>query len=62
MWSKIFTFLFGLKICTNVKIKYKKGVFAQFLKRKKSLNLQKIENDVATFPYWLWFGNNVLSV
>jgi hypothetical protein len=36
-----------------VKIKYKKGVFAQFLKRKKSLNLQKIENDVATFPYWL---------
>jgi hypothetical protein len=26
--------------------------------RKKSLYLQKIENHVATFPYWFWFGNN----
>jgi hypothetical protein len=33
-----------------------------FSKEKKSLNLQKIENDVATFPCWFWFGNNVLSV
>jgi hypothetical protein len=28
-----------------------------FLGRKKSLDLQKIENHVGTFPYWFWFGN-----
>jgi hypothetical protein len=29
---------------------------------KISLSLHKIENHVSTFPYWFWFGNNVLNV
>ncbi len=32
-----------------------------FFLRKKSLDLQKIENHVGTFPYWFWFGNNFLK-
>jgi hypothetical protein len=28
-----------------------------FFEKKKSIDLQKIENHVATFPYWFWFGN-----
>jgi hypothetical protein len=43
---------FGLKLCTNVKNKYQKGIFDHFFFFKKSLNLQKIENHVATFPFW----------
>ncbi len=27
-----------------------------------SLDLQKIKNHVATFPYWFWFGKNNLNV
>jgi hypothetical protein len=46
-----------------VKKKYEKGnFFIVFFWRKKSLNLQKVENHVATFPYWLWFGNNLKNV
>jgi len=52
---------FGLKICTNVKNKYEKGMFDFFL-RKKSLDLKIIKNHVPTFPYWFWFGNNFLNV
>ncbi len=44
------------------KINMKREYLISFSKEKKSLNLQKIENDVATFPCWFWFGNNVLSV
>jgi hypothetical protein len=33
-----------------------------FSEEKKSLYLLKIENHVATFPYWFWFGNNFLNV
>jgi hypothetical protein len=62
MWLKTFTFFFGLKIWTNVKNKMKRECLITFKKRKNSLNLQKIENHVATFPYWFWFGNNILSV
>jgi hypothetical protein len=42
---------FGLKFFTNVKNKYEKGIFDHFFFLKKSLNLQKIENHVATFPF-----------
>jgi hypothetical protein len=57
MWLKtfkytFFLFLFGLKFCTNVKNKYKKNIFDHFLflkiLRKKSLDFQKIENNVVT--------------
>jgi hypothetical protein len=53
-------FLFGLKFCTNVKNKYEKKKFNHFLfiEKKKSLDFQKIENLVGTFPYWFWFDNN----
>jgi len=30
--------------------------------RKKSLDFQKFENHVATFPYWFWFGSKFLNV
>jgi hypothetical protein len=36
--------------------------FIIFWGEKKSLDLQKIENHVATFPYWFWFGNNLKNV
>jgi len=49
---------FGLKIFTNVKNKYEKGIIDHFLIFENSLNFQKNENHVATFPYWFWFGNN----
>jgi hypothetical protein len=62
MWLKTVIYVFGLKIFTNVKNKYEKGIFDYFFEKKKSLNLQKNENHVAIFPYWFWFGNNVLGV
>jgi hypothetical protein len=34
-----------------MKNKYEKGIFDLFVLRKKSLDLQKIENHVGTFPY-----------
>jgi len=41
---------FGLKFCTNMKNKYKKGICDHFcFLRKKSLDFQKIENHVVTF-------------
>jgi hypothetical protein len=40
---------FGLNFCTNVKNKYAKEIFDHFLKKKKSLDFQKIENQFATF-------------
>ncbi len=56
-------FFFGFKFCTNVKNKYKNGIFYCFFffffEKKKSLELQKIENHVPTFPYWFTFGNNL---
>jgi hypothetical protein len=54
------SFFLGLKFCTNVKNKYENGIFYCFffLRKKKSLDLQKIDNHVATFPYWFRFGNN----
>jgi hypothetical protein len=56
-------FFFNLKIFTNAKKKYEKGIFDHFFfLRKKSLDLQKNENRVGTFPYWFWFGNNFLNV
>jgi hypothetical protein len=54
-------FFFGWKICTNVKNKYEKGIF-DFFFEKKSLDLKIIKNDVTTFPYWFWFGNNFSNV
>jgi hypothetical protein len=33
-----------------------------FFGEKKSLNLQKIQNHVGTFPYRFWFGNNFSNV
>jgi hypothetical protein len=45
-----------------VKNKYEKGIFNIKNLRKKSLDLQKFENHVGTFPYWFWFGNNFLNV
>jgi hypothetical protein len=30
--------------------------------KKKTLDFQKIENHVSTFPYWFWSGNNLLNV
>jgi hypothetical protein len=40
-------FYFGLKLCTNVKFKYEKGIFDHFFSfDKKSLDLEKIENHV----------------
>jgi hypothetical protein len=46
-----------------VKNKYEKGIFlSPFFWRKKSLDLQKNENCVGTFPYWFWFGNKFLNV
>jgi len=51
-------FFFGLNFCTNVKNKYEMGIFyLYFFKKRKSLDLLKSENHVATFPYWFWFGN-----
>jgi hypothetical protein len=41
-----------------VKKKYEKKISSSFFGRKKSLDLQKIENYVGTFSYWFWFGNN----
>jgi len=41
------------------KNKYEKGILNQFLLlRKKSLDLQKIENHVRTFSYWFRFAND----
>jgi hypothetical protein len=45
-------FFFGLKIFTNVKNKYENGIFYHFKKRRKSLDLQKLDKYVAAFPYW----------
>ncbi len=43
---------FCLKFCIIVKNKYENGIFDQFFfLRKKSLDLQKNENHVVTFPY-----------
>jgi len=48
---------FGLKFCTNIKNKYKKGICDHFCSlRKKSLHFQKIENPVVIFFYWFYFG------
>jgi hypothetical protein len=51
--NNFFFFFFGLKFCTNVKNKYEKKIFDHFpflkILRKKSLDFQKIENDVVTF-------------
>ncbi len=40
----------------------KREYLITFFWRKKSLDLQKIENHVGTFPYWFWFGNNFKNV
>jgi len=53
-------FFFGLKICTNMKNKYEKGIFDFFI--KKLLDLKKVNNYVMTFPYWFWFGNIFFNV
>jgi hypothetical protein len=46
-----------------VKNKYEKGIFDHFFGgRKQLLDLQKIENHVARFLYWFWFGNKFLNV
>jgi hypothetical protein len=47
-----------------VKNKCKKGMLDHFsfFWRKIPLDLQKIENDVGTFYYWFWFGNNFENV
>ncbi len=50
---------FCLKFCTNVENKYERGIFDL---RKKSLDLQKIENHVGTFSHWFWFDNKFLHV
>ncbi len=60
--SLFFFFFLGVKFCTNVKINMKSEHLIIFLGRKKSLDLQKIENHVATFSYWFWFGNNLKNV
>jgi hypothetical protein len=52
----------GLKICTDVNNKYEKGLFDIFFGEKKVFIFAKIENHVATFPYWFWFGENFLNV
>jgi hypothetical protein len=43
-------------------INMKRDYLIFFLERKKSLYLKKIENHVATFHYWFWFGHNFLNV
>ncbi len=53
--------LFWFEILHKCENKYEKGIFDHFFFFFKSLNLQKIENHVATFPCWFWFGNNVLG-
>jgi hypothetical protein len=55
------SFLWGLKICTNVKNQYEKKNLIIIFLRKKSLDLNYFENHVVTFPYWFWFGNNYLN-
>jgi hypothetical protein len=45
-----------------VKNKYEKRTFDPFFWTKKSLDLQKNKNHVATFSYWFWFGNNFKKV
>jgi len=49
--------LLGLKICTNVKNKYKKRIFDHLFLKKKIIHqiCKKIKNHVATFSYWFWF-------
>jgi len=42
--------------------KYEKEIFDRFLFYFISLDLQKIENHVGTFPYWFWFGDKGLNV
>jgi len=42
---------FWFEILHKCENKYEKGVIDHFLNRKKSLNYQKSENHVATFPY-----------
>jgi hypothetical protein len=44
-----FFYFFGLKFCTNVEKKYEKEIF-DLVFRKKSLDLQKIENHIPHFP------------
>jgi hypothetical protein len=39
----------------------KREYFITLFLRKKSLDLQKIENNLGTFPYWFWFGNIFLN-
>jgi hypothetical protein len=45
-----------------MKNKYEKGIIDHFFNKNKSLDFQKIENHVATFPYWFWFGNNFIII
>jgi hypothetical protein len=35
-----------------------KKIFNHFFWGKNSLDFQKNENHVATFPYWFYFGSN----
>jgi hypothetical protein len=63
MWLKTF------KYTCHDKLKKLVWNFAQMWKgnnwsflNKNSLNSQKSENHVATFPYWFWFGSTFLNV
>jgi hypothetical protein len=50
---------FNLKIFTNVKNKYEKGISDHFcFLRKKSLDFQNLENHVVTFLHLFCFGKN----
>jgi hypothetical protein len=56
-------FFLGLKFWINVKNKiWEENILITFFLTKKSLDLQKIKNHVAKFPYWFWFANKILNV
>ncbi len=63
MWLKTFkytchdSFLFWFENLHKCERNMKGNIWSFFLK-KKSLDLQKIENHVRTFSYWFLFGNN----
>ncbi len=42
------------------KINMKKEYLIIFL--KKTVDMQKNEKHVVTFPYWFWFDNKILNV